>query len=77
MAEREEISFAGELQRISTADPFVSFTITMVSGQQYRVDENDTLAIGRSVVTLVSYRKGYHTLRQSQMSELSLPGDQT
>jgi hypothetical protein len=76
MADPEEISVKDEIERLAAAVPSVPFAIVMVSGQRYEIANRDAVSVGKSVVSVFPNAGGYHLLRQSQISEVSVPKDE-
>lgn len=71
----EEISILAEIDRLVWQTPFEKFAIIMASGQRYDVHEHDAVAVGSQVVSVMPHRGGQHLLRQSHITEVSMPGD--
>ena len=74
MAEPEEISLKDEIGRLAAADPFEPFVIVMVSGERYEIGARDGVAVTGGAIFIATYPAGSHLLRQSQISEVSIPG---
>ena len=52
------------------------FAIVMASGHRYEIQGRDVVLVGKSVVSVFPPVGGYHLLRQSQISEVSVPKDE-
>jgi hypothetical protein len=67
VANRDELTFEGELARLLTAEPFEPFAISVTSGDRFDVGAGNQLIIGQNVATLVGRGQGSVVIRKNQI----------
>ncbi len=72
MKPSEELTIFDELVDLNRSDPFVPYTIVMVSGSRYHIRVTDIVVIGSSVTIIFRASGERHLLRASQVSEISV-----
>ncbi len=77
MAGSEEISIAGEVERLASQQPFLPFSIIMASGREYYVSADVSVASGRSTVSLHALKGNNSVLELRQISELVIERELT
>ena len=70
MARRDELTLEGELARLLDAEPFDRFSISVTSGERFRVDAGDNLIVGQNVATLLEAAAGSVIIRKNQIVAL-------
>lgn len=72
MADSEDISIVGELDRLASRQPFIPFSIVMASGREYDITPDVSVSTGNYAVWLLVRNGANFVLQGSQISEIVL-----
>jgi hypothetical protein len=73
VASRDELTLESESRRLTDADPFEAFTITVTSGERFAVGQRGDLIIGQNVATLID-AAGTVVIRKNQNVTVDMRG---
>lgn len=69
----ERISFRNEMDKLLADEPFIPFEIVMASGDRYRVDNPNLVALARDTIGIAfGSRHTYSVLRFNQVSSIDV-----